>query len=178
MGSSTPRAQAEFERNVAAARGRLGEEGFNKAWEEGLAMDVGQAIELAKQMNTRLDEVGSPKAKGRPRKRAAGELTEREFDVAVRVARGMTNPEIAGELVLSVRTVEAHVANVMQKLGLHTRAELAAWAVREGIAAMRAERVHRGYLGFALIGAGCFGLIKLSNRPGVVKSIHEYKPPF
>ena len=46
----------------------------------------------------------------------------------------MTNAEIARQLVLSVRTIETHVANAMQRLGLHTRTELAAWVARDPIA--------------------------------------------
>ena len=49
------------------------------------------------------------------------------------IARGMTSREIADELVLSVRTVESHVANAMAKLGFTTRAQLAAWAAEQGL---------------------------------------------
>lgn len=127
-----PLGQAEFERNVATARKLLGEEVFNRAWEEGGTLTLDQALELATRDYTHEDE-RKPRGRGRPKKRVAGGLTDREYDVAALLARGMTNSEIAGQLVLSVRTVEAHVANAMQKLGLHTRTELAAWAVREGV---------------------------------------------
>jgi DNA-binding NarL/FixJ family response regulator len=63
----------------------------------------------------------------RPR-RAAGddaELTEREREVADRVARGLTNRQIAEELFLSPRTVEAHLSRAFAKLGVNTRAALA-----------------------------------------------------
>ena len=44
------------------------------------------------------------------------------------VARGMSNSQIAGELVISVRTVETHVQHILDKLGFSTRAQIAAWS--------------------------------------------------
>ncbi|MGZ4426543.1 MAG: ATP-binding protein [Nocardioidaceae bacterium] len=60
-------------------------------------------------------------------------LTRRESEVAALVARGRTNREIAGELYLSVRTVEVHVDHILSKLGFRTRTQLAAWAHEEGL---------------------------------------------
>ncbi|WP_322937540.1 ATP-binding protein [Nocardioides bizhenqiangii] len=62
-------------------------------------------------------------------------LTDREREIAVLVARGMANREIAEQLVLSVRTVETHVGRVLTKLGLRTRGQLTAWAHQEGLMA-------------------------------------------
>jgi DNA-binding NarL/FixJ family response regulator len=53
-------------------------------------------------------------------------LTRREADVAVLI-RDSTNKEIALRLVLSERTIDNHVANIMNKLNLHHRAQIAAW---------------------------------------------------
>lgn len=60
-------------------------------------------------------------------------LTAREREIAVLVAQGRTNREVADELVLSVRTVETHVAHVLAKLTFSTRGQLTAWAHREGL---------------------------------------------
>jgi non-specific serine/threonine protein kinase len=60
-------------------------------------------------------------------------LTPRELEVVGLVASGSTNRQIADRLVLSDRTVETHVQNILGKLGFHSRAEIAAWAVRERI---------------------------------------------
>jgi predicted ATPase/DNA-binding CsgD family transcriptional regulator len=60
-------------------------------------------------------------------------LTRREQEVAALVARGMTNREIAGQLCLSIRTVETHVDRVLSKLGFRTRTQLTAWAHEEGL---------------------------------------------
>jgi non-specific serine/threonine protein kinase len=57
-------------------------------------------------------------------------LTDREFEVAGLVAEGLTNKEVASRLRLSVRTAENHVLNVMNKLGLDNRAQVAAWYTR------------------------------------------------
>jgi two-component system, NarL family, response regulator NreC len=61
------------------------------------------------------------------------ELTPREIEVLGLLAQGYMNPEIAEQLVLSVRTVETHRANLQRKTGLSTRAELIAYAVEHGL---------------------------------------------
>jgi non-specific serine/threonine protein kinase len=60
-------------------------------------------------------------------------LTRRETQVAALLARWLTNRDIAGQLFLSVRTVEVHVDHILTKLGFHTRTQLAAWAFEEGL---------------------------------------------
>jgi non-specific serine/threonine protein kinase len=129
-----PLERTEFESNVATAREWLGEEVFTAVWDEGQCLTLQEAFELAIRNHPEDEsQVVQPRGRGRPKKRVPSGLTDRECEVTTLLARGLTNPEIALQLVLSVRTVEAHVANVMQKLGLHTRTELAAWAVRGGI---------------------------------------------
>jgi DNA-binding CsgD family transcriptional regulator len=61
-------------------------------------------------------------------------LTAREREVLARLARGASNREIAAELVLSERTVESHVRNVLAKVGVTNRAQAAVWAVEQGLA--------------------------------------------
>lgn len=56
-------------------------------------------------------------------------LTNREVDVLRLIARGYTNRQIADDLFLSIRTVESHRANILQKLELSSRADLVRWAV-------------------------------------------------
>ena len=65
--------------------------------------------------------------------RRPGGLSPQEYEVLRRVAAGYTNREIAGELVLSVRTVENHIANAYGKIGARGRAEATAWAIRNGL---------------------------------------------
>jgi len=60
-------------------------------------------------------------------------LTRRERQIAALVATGLTNREIAGQLYLSVRTVEVHVNHILSKLGFRTRTQLAEWIHQEGL---------------------------------------------
>jgi DNA-binding NarL/FixJ family response regulator len=65
--------------------------------------------------------------------RALRVLTPREVEVLTLVAGGRTNQEIADQLVLSIKTVQAHRANVMEKLGLHDITQLVRFAIRYGL---------------------------------------------
>jgi len=60
-------------------------------------------------------------------------LTDREVEVLRYVARGLAKKEIAEILGLSVRAIDTHVRNLMEKLGIHDRVELARYAIREGL---------------------------------------------
>ncbi|PRX98678.1 response regulator [Allonocardiopsis opalescens] len=60
-------------------------------------------------------------------------LTRRESEVARAVARGRTNAEIAGDLVISLPTVKSHLMAVQRKLGVRNRTEVAIWAWRTGL---------------------------------------------
>jgi DNA-binding NarL/FixJ family response regulator len=68
-----------------------------------------------------------------PIARTAAQLTSRELEIATFISRGMTNRQIAEELVVSPRTVEWHVANLIGKLGFRSRSQIAAWAAAEGL---------------------------------------------
>lgn len=59
-------------------------------------------------------------------------LTEREEQVLAKVASGLSNGEIAGELFITVSTVKTHVASLMTKLGARNRVEIAIWAHETG----------------------------------------------
>jgi DNA-binding CsgD family transcriptional regulator len=67
-------------------------------------------------------------------KDAYGGLTEREREIAALVAQGQSNREIAATLVLSERTVATHVSNILSKLDVASRAQIAAWASEKGLA--------------------------------------------
>jgi DNA-binding NarL/FixJ family response regulator len=66
---------------------------------------------------------------------AAPRLTAREQEVAVLVAQGLSNREIADRLTITERTAENHVRHVLARLGFRSRAQIAAWAVAHELAA-------------------------------------------
>ena len=64
-----------------------------------------------------------------------GDLSEREVTVLRLLAQGMTNKHIAQTLLLSVRTVEAHLRSIFVKIDVRSRTEAALWAVKHGYGA-------------------------------------------
>jgi non-specific serine/threonine protein kinase len=66
-------------------------------------------------------------------KQAFGGLTAREREVAARIAQGKSNRAISDDLVISERTVEAHTASILAKLGVTARTQIATWALEHGL---------------------------------------------
>lgn len=73
--------------------------------------------------------VGTPRLRGAPQ---SNKLSERETEVLRLVAWGYTNKEIASYLNLSVKTVETHKSNLMEKLDVKSRVEMVRYALRQG----------------------------------------------
>jgi len=65
----------------------------------------------------------------RSAKQAPGGLTAREREVAILIAQGKSNQSIADALVVTGRTIETHIGNIMFKLGCTSRTQIAVWAV-------------------------------------------------
>ena len=63
-------------------------------------------------------------------------LTEREAEVLVLVARGLSNQDIADKLIISERTVRTHVSNILSKLHLANRTQAALYALKEGLTSL------------------------------------------
>ena len=80
----------------------------------------------------------SPKAARANIKRGA-ELTAREREIAALVGKGLTNRSIANELVISERTAEFHVEQIMNKRGFHSRTQIAAWVAQHWLEGAAAE---------------------------------------
>lgn len=121
----------EFERHVMLAREELSPEVFDAAWAAGRALNLDQAVQYALEL-PRQPEV-RPRLSRRAARQEFGGLTRRERQVAARIGQGESNREIAQEFVLSQRTVETHVANILNKLGFTGRAQIRKWAVEKGL---------------------------------------------
>lgn len=106
---------------AATARTRLGPAAFEAAWSQGRAMTPGEAVALAlgRSAPVPIAQVQRP-----------GGLTEREVQIVWGIAGGLTNRQIAEKLAISQRTVDAHVQNILNKLGMEKRTQIAVWASR------------------------------------------------
>ncbi len=114
-------------------RAAMGAEAFEAEYAAGRTLDLARAAHQALQGT----QAGRAGALMRDPDAASGEavtvLTARELDVLRLVAQGLSNPDIARRLVLSEHTVHRHLANILRKLGLSSRAAAAAWGVRTGL---------------------------------------------
>jgi DNA-binding NarL/FixJ family response regulator len=115
-----------YESRLTRARDQLGEAAFEEAWAEGKAMTSQETVEYALSKEE-TDPHTTAEPEEPPAGESTGELTHREQEVAVLVARSLTNRQIAVELGISERTVATHVRNMLKKLGLHSRTQIAAW---------------------------------------------------
>jgi predicted ATPase/DNA-binding NarL/FixJ family response regulator len=114
--------KAERDRDLAKARAGLGPRRFAAAWSAGQVMSLDQVAEYAPAVEARLVRPESARAEPSP-------LSRRECEVAMLVARGYTNRQIAKELIISERTADGHIAHILAKLGVATRSQIAVWAV-------------------------------------------------
>jgi predicted ATPase/DNA-binding NarL/FixJ family response regulator len=121
---------ARAERYLASAR-RLGEPVVARLWAQGLALSADAAVALAMDAPQPAATLPGPLTAVGPGEvppALPGILTPRERQVVALVARGSTNRAIGDELFISPATAARHVANIMNKLGFNTRAQIAAWA--------------------------------------------------
>ena len=132
--SLSPGERSSLQPSIDSARSPLADDVWTAVWAEGKAMSLEQATEYALSM----PEVSQPPVLV-PEEASTGEppsvLTRREREIVGLIARGLTNRQIAHQLVLSERTVDTHGVNIMRKLGLRSRAQVAAWAVQQGLLA-------------------------------------------
>jgi DNA-binding NarL/FixJ family response regulator len=122
---------ADSLRNASSDR----RDALERDWSEGRALTLQDAAALAMRDDTR----PSSAPRDAPPPAADGLLTARELEVAALIARGKTSKEIADELVITERTADTHAAHIRDKLGLRSRAEIAAWAVRQRLLDAAAE---------------------------------------
>jgi len=109
---------------LLAVQTQLGDTAFDVARSQGRALDLTAAIALA------LEEQPVPTAKetsGHLSRAARSVLTRRERQIAELIHTGLSNKQIAETLVISPRTAETHVENILTKLGFTSRTQVAAW---------------------------------------------------
>ena len=128
-----PMRRAMLDRWLIPLRRALGAETTTLAWKTGVDLNDEQAVDLA------LDATEAPVAPSdwtaeRSAQQAAG-LSPREREVAALLALGLTNRQIAQRLVVTERTVGAHVEHILDKLGFASRHQVGAWADEHGLRA-------------------------------------------
>jgi len=133
----SPGEQALHEPYLASARSRL-----EAAWEEALAEGRAMSLDRAAEYALSRDESALPTTLV-PHEPSAGKpkdvLTVREREVALLVARGLTNRQISQELSISERTAGNHVSSILRKLGIRSRAQIAGWATERQLLAPDAD---------------------------------------
>jgi DNA-binding CsgD family transcriptional regulator len=116
----------EYEHYLGAARASLSERSFREEQAAGQTFSLVQAVDYARDIARNV--TATQKAL-----RTLDELTPREREVAVLIARGRSNGEIAAELVVSKRTVESHVSKILSKLDITNRAQIVRWGIETGL---------------------------------------------
>jgi len=119
-------------------RATMGAEAFEAEYAAGRALDVARVAHQAlpgTQAGREEQRASAPVSEqdAAVSGEAATVLTPREIDVLKLVAQGLSNPDIAQRLSLSEHTVHRHLANILRKLGLPSRAAAAAWGTRAGL---------------------------------------------
>ena len=114
----------DHDKAVVANRAALGDQAYAAALRRGKQMRLADVLDDAE--NTRRSTRSAHPDAGGVRS-----LTSREKEVARLLAQGLSNKAIAKSLVIAQRTAETHVANVLMKLGLSSRSQVAAWVAEQ-----------------------------------------------
>jgi non-specific serine/threonine protein kinase len=127
-GIEVPDAQRQqHERSTALALEGLGQRPYDASYERGFTITTDDAVVFAVE-----DLLPSSRVAASVKPKTETGLTKRELEIARLIAQEMTSRDIATKLFISERTVEAHVTNMLNKLGLNSRIELARWLSEVG----------------------------------------------
>ena len=127
----TPMRRATLDRWLVPVRQVLGAETTRVAWEAGQDMPIEQALDLALAA-TEAPAMGSSTPQEGSAHQLAG-LSPREREVAALLAHGLSNRQIAERLLITDRTVAAHVEHILGKLAYASRHQVGAWADEHGL---------------------------------------------
>jgi predicted ATPase/DNA-binding CsgD family transcriptional regulator len=127
--SGNPHLEEFHQQAVRAMADALGTERSGMLARRGAAAPLDQVVRLA---ITGADELAPPDTRPARQAELPGGLTVREHEIALLVADGLSNREIAHRLVISKRTVDAHIEHIFGKLGVSSRVQLATW-LRRGL---------------------------------------------
>jgi predicted ATPase/DNA-binding CsgD family transcriptional regulator len=111
----------QHERLVSTAVQGIGQAAFEAAFQRGRVMTIDEGVAFAVEYK----QPPKPTPAARPQPHAV--LTRRQLDIAQLVAEDLSNKQIAARLFLSERTVETHITNILNKLGLNSRLQLGRW---------------------------------------------------
>jgi non-specific serine/threonine protein kinase len=115
----------QHERSVSIITQGVGRHAFDAAYARGRAMTIDEGIAFA------VDDKPAPKLVPSAKTASDTELTPRQLEIARLIADDLSNRQIAARLFLSERTVETHITNMLNKLGLNSRVQLSRWLAEE-----------------------------------------------
>lgn len=118
-----------MQRDPGFARQALSSGALGYVLKDAADVELVHAVRLAASGQLYLNPQLGARLAATPENARPGDLSEREAEILKLIALGHTNPEIAAQLYLSVRTIEAHRSHIHQKLNLATRAELVRFAL-------------------------------------------------
>jgi DNA-binding NarL/FixJ family response regulator len=124
-----PMDRADYDCSTAVARAQLDSVTFDRTWAAGQALPLQQAIAEACALGAAAEAASSISA----RSPYPGGLTSREIEVLRLLAQGLSNAQVAGQLVISPRTVNTHLCSIYRKLGSSSRALATRFAVEQGL---------------------------------------------
>jgi predicted ATPase/DNA-binding CsgD family transcriptional regulator len=125
----SPAEQARLDRRLGPATRAVGKERATQLWEGGRLLSPEQTTATGFGLPPAPESSGS----GQPTRDPAEWLTPRERKTAALLARGLTNRQIAAQLVITEGTAKLHVKHILHKLGFSCRAQITAWALQRGL---------------------------------------------
>jgi DNA-binding CsgD family transcriptional regulator len=115
----------QHERSVSLITRAIGQKAYDAAFARGSAMTIGEGVAFA------VADQQVPKPMPSAKAASDSVLTHRQLEIAGLIAADLTNRQIADRLFLSERTVETHITNMLNKLGLNSRVQLSRWLAEE-----------------------------------------------